>query len=348
MPVGSCLHNADSATSGAAARVLINETLCLENVETGLQLMSDLDLIRTDFGTECRVYAVSAPPANAAAERKITWSLVNEKWTEEVNAHTKGQRDTESEQARRDNFSGDGPDLVKRWQAYANDPAFQPPSGDRLQEATAWKRQAQTLIAAAQVTGFKGVQKEIPTHERVLAALRAEGMHSVVKVRRACALADHQQNGEVSASCFQAVLAARGLRILSAELAEICAAFASPERQNTVCYTRFLEYLGDDICDSRRTIVQRAYQKLYVHTKTQQVTMDDLLENWNPQSHPGVRAGTLSEKDAYMEFTCQWHSMDHADGYVSPEAFMGYYRDVSIAVNDPEEFVTMVKLAWGL
>lgn len=78
------------------------------------------------------------------------------------------------------------------------------------------------------------------------------------------------------------------------------------------------------------------------------VTIDDLLENWNPKSHPEVAAGALSEKDAFMEFFSQWNSMDHSDGYVSPEAFMGYYRDVSIAFDSPEEFVSMVKLAWGL
>ena len=54
-----------------------------------------------------------------------------------------------------------------------------------------------------------------------------------------------------------------------------------------------------------------------------------------------------SEEEVYKEFMSQWDTQV-ADGIVTFEEFVEYFRDVSASIDDDAYFAVMMKNAWKL
>jgi len=325
--------------------VRCNEKVAFQNVSTGRLLMSDLTLVSTGFGSECRVYAEDAPERWAATEtpslgvKRATWTFVNDHWSDAVE---RAESSTRVVTAWTNENESAAENLNRRREQAHSALAFRPPvtkEKERREEL-----RSRTLPIQASVV-FKDVFQ----------ALRNAGMHGVRKVRRACVQADPENVGEIRARIFQGFLSVHGMRVKESEFQAFSRGFPAENRGSDqfgvqelwVSYRAFFDYMEGVMPDARIDIIKQAYTKLHLASFDREVIIQDLFQHWNPRCYSEVQAGGMAPSEVFQDFCSQWNVGDH-EGRISAEDFMEYYRDVSLTYSDTEKFIAMMRTAWSL
>lgn len=320
--------------------VLVNHNISLVNVETGKMLMSDPHLVSTVFGVECRVFARAPHEREETEDLEIedlrlpaTWSFVNEGWVdavEEAWANLTGRQQWKEDE---------GDDYSKG----ELKPSVPDPQELNPIEAYERKRISDMLALVSQ-------HPNIGFCNRIFPMLRSRGVHFIRKMRKMCEEADVLKGGVLPARVFEGILNSRMVRLKGREFDSLCEVFDAnldDLDSNFVSYEKFFWYMEGIMCEERLDVVRRAYRQLVRCSEGNFVTIDSLMAFWHPECTREMQAGTMEEKEVCQDFLSQWDA-DNADGHISPEEFLRYYRDVSMCYEDTSEFVTMVKIAWDL
>mmetsp|Transcript_24228 Transcript_24228/g.45977 ORF Transcript_24228/g.45977 Transcript_24228/m.45977 type:complete len:529 (-) Transcript_24228:55-1641(-) len=320
--------------------VRVNQNIWLENVETGRMLMSDPHLVSTVFGVECRVFARAPDEREETEDLEIedlrlpaTWSFVNDGWVdavEEAWANLTGRQQWKEDE---------GDDYAKG----ELKPSVPDPQELKPMEAYERKRISDMNASLAQ-------HPKIGFCHRIFPMLRSRGVHFIRKMRKMCEEADVLKGGVLPARTFEGILNSRVVRLKSWEFENLCEVFnANLDDMDTqfINYTKFFTYLEGIMCEERLDVVRRAYRQLCNRSDGGFVNIDSLMAFWHPECSREVQAGTMDEKEVCQDFLSQWDA-DNADGHISPEEFLRYYRDVAMCYEDTGEFVQMVKTAWDL
>jgi Ca2+-binding EF-hand superfamily protein len=114
----------------------------------------------------------------------------------------------------------------------------------------------------------------------------------------------------------------------------------------TVNFNEFLRLLRGEINDFRVSYIKKAYQKLDANSDGT-VRLDDIAKLYDVSRHPDVINGRKDPKEVYLEFMKLWDTQV-ADGEVTFQEFLEYYRDVSASIDSDEYFAAMMKAAWKL
>ena len=115
---------------------------------------------------------------------------------------------------------------------------------------------------------------------------------------------------------------------------------------NTISFDEFLRALRGELTENRITYIRKAYDKLDVNNDGQ-VTLDDVAKLYDVSMHPDVMQGKKTPEEAYKEFMSMWDTQV-ADGIVTFDEFVDYFRDVSASIDTDEYFATMMTNAWKL
>lgn len=118
------------------------------------------------------------------------------------------------------------------------------------------------------------------------------------------------------------------------------------DRSGTVNFSEFLRVLRGDLNEYRLGFIKRAYQKLDAN-RDGTVKLDDIAKLYDVSRHPDVTQGKMDPKAAYMEFMKLWDTQV-ADGIVTFDEFLDYYKDVSASIDSDEYFGVMMANAWKL
>jgi len=337
---------------GQAVRV--NDRMGIQNVETGRMLMSDLHLVNTGYGVECYTFAEvlgkgfevrgaelgDALGTGVEGDGRLcaVWSFVNDTWVDQVDdarANHTGGHSWKDDQG--DDFEQGA--RLALLQAEEDPIAFNPMEPNLAKDL----QDRHKLLAADPRTNVC---------RRIFPALRSRGVHFIRKMRKMCEQSDVMNNGVVAAHTFEGILAARVIRLTPSEFADLSEVFQSDlasdhDDKVFIDYCKFFWFLEGFMPEQRLDSVRRAYRKLKTVANARFVTVKTLMEHWNPESSRDVQQGHMDYKEACQEFIAQWDA-DNADGHITPEEFLRYYRDVSLCYEDGEEFVQMVKIAWDL
>eukprot|EP00490_Sorites_sp_Unknown_P002896 CAMPEP_0114638146 /NCGR_PEP_ID=MMETSP0191-20121206/466_1 /TAXON_ID=126664 /ORGANISM="Sorites sp." /LENGTH=99 /DNA_ID=CAMNT_0001849897 /DNA_START=215 /DNA_END=511 /DNA_ORIENTATION=- len=95
----------------------------------------------------------------------------------------------------------------------------------------------------------------------------------------------------------------------------------------------------------RLEVVKDAWKKLEDHAIAALVDITHLQRLFRPEAFPKAQDGSISLDEAREEFLRQWE-LDHPEGRITWEAFKEYYEDVSLAMEDDELFVELVRKSW--
>ncbi len=98
--------------------------------------------------------------------------------------------------------------------------------------------------------------------------------------------------------------------------------------------------------DFRLSLIKKAYQKLDVN-QDGSVTLDDIAKLYDVSKHPDVLSGKMKPQEAYREFMKLWDTQV-ADGVVTVEEFLDYFRDVSASVDRDDYFALMMQNSWKI
>ena len=77
------------------------------------------------------------------------------------------------------------------------------------------------------------------------------------------------------------------------------------------------------------------------------MTLDDIAKLYDVSMHPDVVDKKKTPEEAYKEYMSMWDTQV-ADGIVTFDEFVDYYRDVSASIDTDEYFGVMMTNAWKL
>ena len=93
-------------------------------------------------------------------------------------------------------------------------------------------------------------------------------------------------------------------------------------------------------------MIRQAYNKLDKNGDGS-VTLDDIALIYDVSKHPDVVNLKKNPLEVYKDFMKQWDTQV-ADGIVSFDEFLDYFRDVSASIDDDQYFELMMRNAWKL
>jgi hypothetical protein len=294
--------------------VLLHSAVALQNADTGALLMSDTVICLNRYGNECRVFAAESSKDNLAHQ----WSFVDETWTQGV-----------IQNARSENK------WPKADVADITDPA------DLIENPG--------LMAAHELKALN-TDSDVSRYAvcaRIFPMLRHSGMHGVRKARRMCFAADIKRNGTCPARTLEGILSYMAVRLCPGEYHKLLELFETSPGSDHIDYVKFFRLMEVEMPESRQEVVQDAYARLTKEAAGGWVNITDIQRLWQAQCYPEVQSGQMSATEAHQDFMRQWVVLS-ADGAVSYDEFLDYYRDVSMAIEKNSTFVEIVRRAWDL
>lgn len=117
-------------------------------------------------------------------------------------------------------------------------------------------------------------------------------------------------------------------------------------KDGVVTFDEFMYAIRGEINEFRQGWIRKAFAVLD-KTGDGVVTIADLQGTYNTSSHPKVKDGKMTHEECLLEFMKQWDTIE-ADGKVTTEEFIEYYKNVSASIDTDKYFEAMIKNAWHL
>lgn len=96
----------------------------------------------------------------------------------------------------------------------------------------------------------------------------------------------------------------------------------------------------------RISLIKKAYQKLDENSDGS-VKLDDIAKLYDVSKHPDVIQGKKQPKEVYLDFMKMWDTQV-ADGVITFEEFLDYFKDISASIDRDDYFALMMKNSWKI
>jgi hypothetical protein len=96
----------------------------------------------------------------------------------------------------------------------------------------------------------------------------------------------------------------------------------------------------------RKMLVRKAFDILDLDGSGE-VTVNDIHTCYDTTQHPRVIKGEITEDEALQEVLAVYEQGE-ADGIITFQEFLEYYRDVSAGIENDEYFELMIRNAWHM
>jgi len=175
--------------------------------------------------------------------------------------------------------------------------------------------------------------------------LLERGSYGIRGLARQFKILDNDGGRKLDIKEFQEGLIDYGIGMTD-EQARLCLDKFDQNKDGSVDFNEFLRYMKGDINKFREGLIRLAYEKLDIN-KDGSVTLDDIARIYDASHHPDLLSGKKTEEEIYREFMSQWDT-EVADGIVTFDEFMEYFKDVSASIDSDEYFEVMMKNAWKI
>ena len=135
---------------------------------------------------------------------------------------------------------------------------------------------------------------------------------------------------------------------------EIMLLFATFDKNENgvIEYDEFINLLRGPMNQKRKDIVTKAFNKLDID-KSGFIDMDEIKHSYNAKNNPDVKTGKKTEEEVYTEFMDTFkanHLLKSGprSKRVTYEEFLDYYNNISMSINDDEQFIFLIQNAWKL
>lgn len=187
------------------------------------------------------------------------------------------------------------------------------------------------------------------TIDDILAEIKSKllqrGSYGIRGLARIFKILDNDGGRKLDLKEFQDGLLDYGIP-LTDEQAKLVMEKFDTNKDGHVDFNEFLRYLKGDINKFRENLIRLAYEKLDINSDGQ-VTLDDIAKIYDASHHPDVLSGKKTREEVYSEFMSQWDTQI-ADGIVTFDEFMEYFKDVSASIDSDEYFEVMIRNAWKI
>jgi len=153
-------------------------------------------------------------------------------------------------------------------------------------------------------------------------------------------------NGKISRMGLQDSLQEYGVgpdAVSTAELTLLCNAF-DPLHENVINSAHFLQSLiKGTMSYERKLIVRQTFMRFNGAQEMGYVSVNDLVQHFDPAYHPEVIAELLSAQDACLQFRQSFSQGEESEGYVTLAEYLDYFKGVSLAVTNDHAFDMMMR-----
>ncbi|MCQ2821061.1 MAG: EF-hand domain-containing protein [archaeon] len=190
-----------------------------------------------------------------------------------------------------------------------------------------------------------------PTLEKLRENLKARGPGEVICLAKELKNIDNSKSKQIGFGEFARVMENMHLDLTKEEIEELFE-LAEPDKLDNINYDEFLLMVREEMNDERTDIVLQAFNKMDVDFSGS-VSYADTKNFFNCKSHIDVLSGQKTEEEVFNEFLKSFE-MHHEfkkglrDKRLSREEFIEYYDNISMSYDDDNEFIEMIKSAWGL
>ena len=118
------------------------------------------------------------------------------------------------------------------------------------------------------------------------------------------------------------------------------------DHSGTISIDEFLIGLKGDMNLRRKQIVRMAFDILDTD-RSGIITIDEIMSKYDFNYHPDVRSGKRTIKEAAKDFMLMWDRKDK-DGCIYPDEFEDYYNQISVGIDDDDQFELMIRNSWRI
>jgi len=112
------------------------------------------------------------------------------------------------------------------------------------------------------------------------------------------------------------------------------------DQSGTISVDEFLHGIRGNLGGRRMRVVDTSFEALDVdHSGF--ITISNIQANYNVDKHPKVLSGDITRHEALEEFASGWDT--DANGKVSKQEFVDYFKDISVGVPDDETFYAVME-----
>lgn len=115
----------------------------------------------------------------------------------------------------------------------------------------------------------------------------------------------------------------------------------------------FLDAIRGDLNERRLALVEQAFRKID-KDNSEKLDINDIKDSYNANKHPDVINGKKTADQILVEFLETFeahHSIRNgtqADGFVTLEEFIEYYRSISVSIDSDDYFSLVMNNSWNL
>ena len=203
-----------------------------------------------------------------------------------------------------------------------------------------------------------GQTQEEAKEERSTIALRkmrkeilSRGCGGLISLRRQFKLLDENNSKTLDFKEFSNALNEYKINLTNDEIMLLFATFDKNEN-GVIEYDEFINLLRGPMNQKRKDIVTKAFNKLDID-KSGFIDMDEIKHSYNAKNNPDVKTGKKTEEEVYTEFMDTFkanHLLKSGprSKRVTYEEFLDYYNNISMSINDDEQFIFLIQNAWKL
>lgn len=156
---------------------------------------------------------------------------------------------------------------------------------------------------------------------------------------------DRDRNKSIDPTEFKYAMRDYGVNITDEEV-EAVVNFFDTTKNGKISFDEFLRAIRGQLNKRRLEMVHMAY-KILDKSGDGLVTIDDIMEIYDPTFHPDFASGRKTKEAVLREFMQVWET-HKKDGIVTIEEFEDYYKDISASIDDDDYFELMMRNAWHI
>jgi len=182
--------------------------------------------------------------------------------------------------------------------------------------------------------------------EKVRAQCLSRGAAGIKGLGAYFRLMDENGNKSLTAEEFGVGMTDHGIILSKSELAALASAFDT-NGDGSIDFDEFLIHIRPPMNDTRRTLVESAFNKLD-GDQSGIVTTSDVARLYDPKHHPKYVTGEWDAEKVFIEFLRTFQHPGDPDGQVTREEFYNYYSGVSASIDLDVYFDLMMRNSWKL
>uniref|UniRef100_A0A8D0GRJ6 Calcyphosine 2 n=1 Tax=Sphenodon punctatus TaxID=8508 RepID=A0A8D0GRJ6_SPHPU len=176
--------------------------------------------------------------------------------------------------------------------------------------------------------------------------LRKRGVRTVIGLGKYFRQLDMEGNGVLAKEAFKQALKVFHLQVPEKDFESLWL-ILDVKNDNKVDYGEFTRAVIGEMSEYRKAFVRKAYMKLDFN-KTGSVPMVDITKCYCAKRHPQVLSGDVTEEEIKSSFLETLKDACSNPSEVSFCEFEDYYEGLSIGIMDDEDFVNILRNAWGI